>query len=256
MPMSRHLWWALGFLLLALFGFGCLGLRLWISGLDVSASHTTLRMGETVQLAVARKTWLGTEPLQSPGRTVYVTTWETMTPVDRDGKVTAVGTWGEARESSVVTAVNGKLHGSLNFTVLAEGPGPSLDFNVDAPSVIDMSTATCCSPPARLDEGQRAAFYVLRHDPPHSDVTRRSTGTHYTLFFGSGVPDDPNAAQIVGYGKGIGPTTFRVDDENGMIIAPDSIGDLNFFTVLILARNGEAVGWKQIRLGHGSVKKK
>jgi hypothetical protein len=38
-----------------------------------------------------------------------------------------------------------------------------------------------------------------------------------------------------------------------MIIAPDSIGRLNFFTVLILARNGEAVGWKQIQLAHGSA---
>lgn len=94
---------------------------------------------------------------------------------------------------------------------------------------------------------------MLRHDPQHSDVTRRDTGTHYTLFFGSGLPDDPKAAQIVGYGKGISPATCRVDDQNGMIIAPDSIGRLNFFTVLILARNGEAVGWKQIQLAHGSA---
>ena len=253
--MRRHLWWVASFVLvlLGIFFVGCLRLRLWISGLDVSAPRTTLRMGETVQLAVARKTWLGTEPLAYPERTMYITTWESMTPVDRDGRVTAVGTWGEARESSIVTAFNGKMHGSLNFSVLADGPGPGLDFNVDAPSVIGMPTATCCSTPVRLVEGQRAAFRVLRHDPQHSDVTRRDTGTHYTLFFGSGVPDDPNAAQIVGYGKGIGPATCRVDDQNGMIIAPDSIGRLNFFTVLILARNGEAVGWKQIQLAHGSA---
>jgi hypothetical protein len=84
-------------------------------------------------------------------------------------------------------------------------------------------------------------------------VTRRNTGTRYTLFFGSGVPNDPNAAQIVGYGEGIGPATFQVDDERGMIIAPGSIGRLNFFTVLVLARNGEAVGWKQIKLAHASA---
>lgn len=70
----------------------CLWLRLWISGLDVSAPHTSLRMGETVQLVVARKTWLGTEPLAHPERTDYITTWETMTPVDSDGRLPAVGT--------------------------------------------------------------------------------------------------------------------------------------------------------------------
>jgi hypothetical protein len=40
----------------------------------------------------------------------------------------------------------------------------------------------------RSEARQRAAFRVLRHDPQHSDVTRRETGTHYTLFFGSVYP--------------------------------------------------------------------
>jgi hypothetical protein len=139
-----------------------------------------------------------------------------------------VGTWGKARETSGVTAFNGKLHGSIGFFIRSEGPGPSLDFIVDAPSVVGMPAATCCSTPVQLIEGQRAAFRVLRHDPQHSDVTRGITGTRYPLFFGSGVPNDPNAAQIVGYGEGIGPATFQVDDERGMIIAPASIGRLIF----------------------------
>jgi hypothetical protein len=37
-----------------------------------------------------------------------------------------------------------------------------------------------------------------------------------------------------------------------MIIALASIGRLNFFTILVLARNREAVGWKQIRLAPAS----
>jgi len=68
------------------------------------------------------------------------------------------------------------------------------------------------------------------------------------LFFGSGVPNDRNAARIVGYGEGINPATFRIDDEHGVIEAPVSIGQLRSFTVLIFARNGTDVGWKQIRL--------
>jgi hypothetical protein len=252
--MSRRLIWVAGFLVAGFVLSVVVGLwlRLWTSELDVSAPHKTLRMGETVQLAVARKTWLGTEPLAHPERTMYITTWESMTTVEPDGRVTGVGTWGKARETSGVTAFNGKLHGSIGLSVRSEGPGPSLDFIVDAPSVVGMPAATCCSTPVQLVEGQRAAFRVLRHDPQHSDVTQRNTGTRYTLFFGSGVPNDPNAAQIVGYGEGIGLATFQVDDERGMIIAPASIGRLNFFTVLVLARNGEAVGWKQIKLAPAS----
>lgn len=38
-----------------------------------------------------------------------------------------------------------------------------------------------------------------------------------------------------------------------MIIAPASIGKLNAFHILVLARNGEEVGWKQIKLGHAAA---
>ena len=227
-----------------------LWLRLWISGLDVSAAHTTLHMGETTQLAVARKTWLGTEPLEHPERTKYITTWESMVVVEPDGKVTAVGTWGKDDESDIVMAFSGKLMGSATFSVRADGPGPSLEFVADGPPVTDMRVATCCSVAVQLTEGNQVGFRVLRRDVQHTDVTRRSTGTRYTLFFGSGVPNDPNPAQIVGYGEGINPTTFRIDDERGTILAPTSIGSLNYFTVLAFARNGEDVGWKQFKLMH------
>jgi hypothetical protein len=52
------------------------------------------------------------------------------------------------------------------------------------------------------------------------------------------VSNDPNAAQIVGYGE---------------IVAPTSIGHLNYFTVLVFARNAEAVGWKQFKLVHAAA---
>jgi hypothetical protein len=73
------------------------------------------------------------------------------------------------------------------------------------------------------------------------------------MFFGSGVPNDPTAAQIVGYGQGIDPNTFRINDEHGMLIAPASIGKLNAFHILVLARNGKKVGWKQIKLVHAAA---
>jgi hypothetical protein len=225
-------------------------LRLGISQLQVSASHTTLRMGETVQLAVSRKTWFGDEVLPHPERTHYITNFETMAVVEPDGRVTAVGTWGKIEESTDVMAFNGKLWGMVSFSVRAEGPGPTLDFVVEAPAALGLSAATCCSPPAQLVEGQQVRFRLLRHDSQHSDVTRRSAGTRYTLFFGSGVPNDPNPAQIIGFGRGINPATFLVDDERGLIIAPASIGRMNHFTVLVFARNRTEVGWKQLKLVH------
>jgi hypothetical protein len=84
-----------------------------------------------------------------------------------------------------------------------------------------------------------------RRDTDHADVTRRSAGARSTQFFGSGTPSDPNAVQIVDYGHGINPATFRIDDERGLIAAPTSIGNLNYFTALVFARNDKAAGWKQ-----------
>jgi hypothetical protein len=238
--MHRVLWIAVPLLSL-LVGFG-LWLRLKISPLRLSASHTTLRMGETVQLSVTKKTWLGEEPLAHPERTHYATTFESMAAVESDGKVTAV----------MVSAFNDKLWGVVGLSLLANGPGPVLDFIVEAPSVQRMSTATCCSIPAQVTEGQQVKFRLLRRDAQHSDMTRRSSGTRYTIFVGSGVPNDANPAQIIGYGESINPATLKVDDEHGVILAPASIGNLNYFTVLIFARNGADVGWKQIQLVHAA----
>ena len=248
--MHRVLWIAV-LLLSLLVGFG-VWLRLKISPLRLSASHTTLRMGETVQLSVTKKTWLGEEPLAHPERTHYATTFESMAVVESDGKVTAVGTWGKPEETVIVSAFNDKLWGVVGFSLLANGPGPALDFIVEAPSVQRMSTATCCSIPAQVTEGQQVKFRLLRRDAQHSDMTRRSSGTRYTIFFGSGVPNDANPAQIIGYGQSINPATLKVDDEHGVILAPASIGNLNYFTVLIFARNGADVGWKQIQLVHAA----
>lgn len=227
-----------------------LGLRLTMPGLEVSASRTTLHTGESVQLMVARKTWLGSEAVAFPELTTYITNFESIAVVEPDARVTAVGTWGSAEETTNVMAFNGKLKGVARFSIQAGGPGPSLDFVAEGSPVVGMGTAACCSTPVKLIEGHQLKFRVQRRDGIHTDLTERSTGTRYTLFFGSGVPNDPNPARIIGYGKGVNPSTFRIDDEHGVILAPPSIGNLNYFTVLVFARNGEAVGWKQFQLVH------
>jgi hypothetical protein len=142
----------------------------------VSVSRTTSQVGETVQWAVAKKTWLGTEALAHPQRTEYITDWESMAVVEPDGSVTAVGAWGEAEETTNVMAFNGK-QGTVRFSLRAVGPGPSLDFVAEAPPVTDMRTAACCSMPVRLAEGQQLRFRVLSRDIKQTDVTHRSSGT-------------------------------------------------------------------------------
>jgi hypothetical protein len=37
-----------------------------------------------------------------------------------------------------------------------------------------------------------------------------------------------------------------------MLIAPASVGKLNAFHILVLARNGKEVGWQQIKLVHAT----
>src|SRR6185437_13164966 len=120
--MRKFLWIAV-FVAFVVIG---LRLRLWVSDLDVSAPRTTLHMGQTVQLKVFRKTLLGTTPLAHPERTEYITNWESMAVVEPDGKVTAVGTWGEPEESTDVMAFNGKLSGKVDLSIVASGPGPTL----------------------------------------------------------------------------------------------------------------------------------
>jgi hypothetical protein len=248
--MLRGLSWiAITVLILA----ATLWVRVWAVPLTVSASSTTLRMGETAQVTVARTTWFGTVPVSRSDQTQYVTSFESMAVVETDGRVTAVGTWGAAEETARITAYNGALMGAVRVSLRADGPGPTLDFDVDASPAPTMPTATCCSAMVDVVEGQRVRFRLTGHEPTRRDVTRRSTGTRYTVFFGSGVPNDRNAAMIVGYGAGINPATFRIDDQDGLIETPVSIGQLNSFTVLIFARNGTDVGWKQIRLVHASA---
>jgi hypothetical protein len=244
--MSRLSWIPIVVLILV----AALWIRLWASPLTVSASSTTLRIGETAQLMVARTTWFGTAPLSHPEQTAYMTTSESKAVVEPDGRVTAVGTWGEAEERARVAAFNGHLEGTVYFSLRSDGPGPTLDFDVEAPAAPPKRTAACCSAPVDVAGGQRIKFRLTRRNPSRTDLTRRSTGTRYTVFFGSGVPNDPNPANIVGYGEEINPATFRIDDEHGLIETPVSIGQLQHFTVLIFARNGADVGWKEIRLLH------
>src|SRR5258705_8052077 len=83
--------------------------------LQVSASTTTLRVGETIQLSVKQRQPDGTmrDVTDPASGTRYYTTGESLLIPEPDGRVTCIGTAGKDRESSATGGVNGKQTGSV-----------------------------------------------------------------------------------------------------------------------------------------------
>lgn len=184
--------------------------------LDVTAPTTTLRMGETVQLAVARRLPDGsTLELTSPGSgSIYFTTSESMLIPEPDGRVTCIGTDGRDQESAVIGVSNGDHHGHIRFKLLPSGPGPALE-------VISDRTV--------LREGEKAQLHVFTSLPNgrREESTATSTGTRYLTFAGNAVPD----------------TSVLTIDGTGLASTTDSIGSFTHRTVIVFVRNESAVGW-------------
>jgi len=74
------------------------------------------------------------------------------------------------------------------------------------------------------------------------ELTSSATGTRYTLFVGSGVPNDPLPSVVTGGPDTVTARTFLLDDERGTVTAPDSIGRMNYARVIVFFRNGPLVG--------------
>ena len=101
--------------------------------LEVIAPTTTLRVGETVQLTVIERQPDGTtKNLTAPSTgTTYYTTGQSRLIPEPDGRVTAIGTDGQDKESAVIGVGNGALHGHIRFEILPPGPGPSLEVTAE-----------------------------------------------------------------------------------------------------------------------------
>jgi hypothetical protein len=189
-------------------------------GLEMTASQTTLRVGETAQLRVFERLAgrPGRDLTSSVTGTVYTTTDEAMLIPEPDGRVTCIGTRGRPRESAIVAATNGKLYRSLTFDLIAEGPGPRLEVHADR---------------TVLAEGASTRLHVVKiEDGRRQDVTAASTGTRYLTFAGEGRPD----------------TAVVTIDGTGVASATTSIGRLNRRRVTVFARNGDAVGWLELQV--------
>jgi len=173
-----------------------------------------------------------------------------------DLKLTADSTSLGIGESVQVTATNGKSHGHLSFDLRPEGPGPTLDLittTADLPPVPENVQQSpfvpCCSTLLVLKEGQQMRFKIQARGSGR-ELTASATGTRYTLFFGSGVPDDPRPSIVTGGPDAVSARTFLLDDKQGVITAPDSIARLNHARVIVFFRNGPLVGWREIVVIH------
>lgn len=245
---------SLGLVFLVWYLTGC-GAALGIfEALSVSAPTTTLHVGESTQLTVQRKSGLFShQELEHPSATSYYTVSESELIVEPDGRVTCVGTGGRTEDRISVAAQNGRDVGHARFDLLPVGPGPSLDFVTDVPrpaTIPDnfLRYAPCCSgDPIIIAEGKTIQYKLLRHGTPAEDLTSKAT---YTVFFGSGVPNDTRPSVITGGRDYVSFQTFHVDSQHGTIITPPSIGQYNQARIVVFARYGQLVGWKQIVITH------
>jgi hypothetical protein len=224
-------------------------------GLSVSAPTTTLHVGESTQVTVHRKRgFFFHRTLQRPDTTTYFTVSESELVVEPDGQVTCVGTGGRTKDEIWISADNDRDTGHISLNLLPGGPGPMLDFvaaDVPKPAAIPdyfVRYAPCCSgDPIVMTEGQTIRYKVVRHVAPFDDVTAKAV---YTVFFGSGVPNDIRPSVITGGHDYVTSRNFHIDAQHGTISAPASIGRDNRDSVVIFARNGNLVGWKYIVITH------
>ena len=193
--------------------------------LQVTAPRTELRVGETVQLSVTQKQPDGsTRDLTGPASgTVYYTTGESVLIPEPDGRVTCIGTNGRDRESAVVGVSNGQHHGHIRFSLLPQGPGPSLQVAADK----DV-----------LREGERVQLRVFKPlaDGSRKELTDTSTGTQYLTFSGNAMAD---SGVVTVSGSGLATVTA-------------SIGSYNYRTVIVFVRNADDVGWVELKIVHAN----
>jgi hypothetical protein len=195
--------------------------------LQISAPRTTLGTGETVQLTVIQKFPDGSQRdvTASSAGTTYSSTDTFKLVVEPDGQVTCVGTRGRPEESAIVGARNAGVSGSISFRLLSKGPGPSLEVTADK---------------TVLREGEQTELRVYRRVPGggREEVTAATSGTRYSSFSGESTLSTPVVSV----------------NEAGVATAMKSLGRYNWLSALIFVRNGDDVGWIELRVSRTGAK--
>jgi hypothetical protein len=192
--------------------------------LSIAASKTTLGVGESAQLTVKmRRPNLEIIDVTDAGTgTRYITTDESMVVPQPDGQITCIGTQGKEFEATNIAAIHGNVRSRIRVHLQANGPGPTLE-------IVTKKTT--------LHEGESVHFRVV--DKNQADITRQSSGTRYLVFAGDGVPDHD---------------VIQIDDENGVLSALRNLGKYQFLSPIIFVRNGNLVGWTELRIGRKRVR--
>lgn len=223
--------------------------------LSVTAPITVLHAGESTQLTVRKKHgFFFRRPLEHPEATTYFTVSESELVVEPDGRVTCVGTHGQREDEIWIYANNGNDDGHTSFTLLPSGAEPALEFvtpdipkSTPLPDYFTRYSPCCSGDPLVMTEGQTVNFKLARRTASSDNVTSKAT---YTIFFGSGVPNDARPSVVTGGPDYITSRTFHLDASRGIITAPPSIGRYNRYRVVIFARLGDLVGWKYVIITH------
>ena len=189
---------------------------------DISAvaDRTSLGLGESARIRVLRRLPDGTrEDVSADSKTVYITTSESVLIPEGNGVVTHVGTRDSSTDSATITVFYGPSSTQVAFDLKSSGPGPSLE--IETPKTI-------------LEEGETQKFSVVRKKDA-AVLTARGSGTQYVVFGGKGSPENELLA---------------IDDAAGTITAEKSLGRYNRRSAILFVRNGNSVGWIELKLIH------
>lgn len=192
--------------------------------IKLTASRTELGIGESADIRVTRKLPDGNvEDITNNSATKYITTSESHLIPEPGGKVTCISTSNRPTDNAIITASFNSLSDKLEFDLRQKGPGPGLKVEVEK---------------TILSAGERMKFSV-RSIKDGRDLTARASGTSYLVFGGVGIPE---------------PNLLAIDDAIGMMTAVGSLGQYNRRSVIIFVRNGDLVGWTELKLVHASGK--
>lgn len=189
---------------------------------DISAvaDRTSLGLGESGRIKVLRRLPDGNrEDISADSKTVYITTSESVLIPEGNGVVTHVGTRDSSTDSATVTVFYGPSSTQVAFDLKSSGPGPTLE--IETPKTI-------------LAVGETQKFSVVRKKDG-AVLTARGSGTQYAVFGGKGSPENELLA---------------IDDAAGTITAEKSLGGYNRRSAILFVRNGNSVGWMELKLIH------
>jgi len=189
---------------------------------DISAvaDRTSLGLGESVRMKVLRRLPDGNrEDISADSKTVYITTSESVLIPEGNGVVTHVGTRDNSTDSATITVFYGPSSTQVAFDLKSSGPGPTLEIEI---------------PKTILEVGETQKFSVVRKKDA-AVLTARGSGTQYVVFGGKGSPENELLA---------------IDDAAGTITAEKSLGRYNRRSAILFVRNGNSVGWIELKLIH------